>query len=45
MPRFASVPGRVPHPPAALAALQHALQELHTGVLGTYWDPQVGEAC
>ena len=40
MPRFASIPGRPPLPPAALARLQRALQELHTATLGTYWDPQ-----
>ncbi|PRW21122.1 SAM-dependent methyltransferase [Chlorella sorokiniana] len=40
MPRFASVPGRPPLPPAALGRLQRALQELHTSVLGPYWDPQ-----
>lgn len=40
MPRFASIPGRPPLPPAALVRLQRALQELHTAALGTYWDPQ-----
>lgn len=41
MPRFTSVPGQAPHAPAALAALQRALQELHSGVLGAHWDLQV----
>lgn len=39
MPAVASPPG-LRHPAAAPAAVQHLLQQLHTGTLGALWAPQ-----